>query len=849
MKAVASVVACLLLSFFTMAQKTFNPSKLNISWEVVENNYDNKSQSLTALTFKSTDKNALPASGWKIYFNSVRYITSVLNGDVKVDHINGDLYVLSPLQNFQPIKPGSSFAVQYISTDWVVNFTDAPIGFFLEWNGDKKGLAMPAVNIIPSTKPKQYLRSPDDKIGLITAEDIFNKNKTISDIDESKLPKIFPTAVSEELQAGEFNLAADVSIVDKANCANEVNYLQSRLRSLLGSELPKSANASGRSIVLNKKEMAKEAYELNITTSTVEINASSPEGFFYAIQSLLVMVNPEAYASAQKSIALPCIKVSDAPRFGYRAFLLDVARNFQPKNEILKILDLMALYKLNTFHLHFSDDEGWRIQMPSLPELTEVGARRGWGDELQMLQPSYGSGADVNNKTGTGFYTTADFIEILKYATERHIQVIPEIETPGHGRAAIKSMYARYVKFKQQGNMGEAEKYLLNDLNDSSVYSSAQMWQDNVMNVAMPSVYTFVERVVDDLRDMYKTANAPLTTIHMGGDEVPAGVWEKSPVCQALMQKEPTVKNVDDLWYYYYDKVNKIIKSRNLFVSGWEEIGVRKTMLDGEKKIIPNPQFGNEHFQPDVWNNVLGWGAEDLAYKQANAGYNVVLSCVSNFYFDMAYYKAFDEPGYYWGGFLDVDKPFYFIPYDYFKNAKEDNMGNPLDRSIFNGKERLTDYGKSNIVGVKGLVWSENNISSERMEYMMLPKFLGLVERAWAKDPEWANEKDSAKAESSYQQAWSKFVNVVGRRELSRLDNLSGGFNYRIPTPGLNNVNGAVNANIQLPGLQLRYTTDGSEPTIKSSLYTSPVSQKGTFKFKAFNSKGRSGKTATLENK
>ncbi len=848
MKAAASLIFCFALSFCAMAQKTFNPSKLNISWEVVENNYDNKSQSLTALTFKNTDKNALPSSGWKIYFNSVRYITSALNSDVKVDHINGDLYVLTPMKGFTAVKPGASFAVQYISSDWVVNFTDAPIGFYLVWNDDKKGLAMPAVNIIPSTKPKQYLRSPDDKIGLITAEDLFNQNKTIAEVNESKLPKIFPTAVNEQLQPGEFSLSTDVSIIDNAGCQDEVNYLQSRLKSLLGSELSKSTTG-GKSIVLNKKAMDKEAYELNISTSAIEINASSPEGFFYAIQSLLVMVPPAAYGSAQKNIVLPCVKVNDAPRFGYRAFMLDVARNFQPKKEVLKILDLMALYKLNIFHLHFSEDEGWRIQMPSLPELTEVGARRGFGDELQMLQPAYGSGPDVNNTTGTGFYTTADFIEILKYATERHIQVIPEIETPGHARAAIKSMYARYVKFKQQGNMAEAEKYLLNDLNDSSVYSSAQMWHDNVMNVALPSVYTFVERVVDDIRDMYKAANAPLTTIHMGGDEVPAGVWEKSPVCQALMQKEPSVKNVDDLWYYYYDKVNKILKARNLFVSGWEEIGVRKTMLDGEKKIIPNPQFGNEHFQPDVWNNVLGWGSEDLAYKQANSGYKVVLSCVSNFYFDMAYYKAFDEPGYYWGGFLDIDKPFYFIPYDYYKSAKEDNMGNPLNKSIFNGKERLTDYGKSNIVGVKGLVWSENNISSERMEYMMLPKFLGLVERAWAKDPEWATEKDSAKAENLYQQAWSQFVNVVGKKELTRLDYLSGGFNYRIPTPGLSNVNGAVNANIQLPGLQLRYTTDGSEPTSKSSLYTSPLDQKGVLKVKAFSSKGRSGKTATLENK
>ncbi|HRI22850.1 MAG TPA: family 20 glycosylhydrolase, partial [Panacibacter sp.] len=421
-------------------------------------------------------------------------------------------------------------------------------------------------------------------------------------------------------------------------------------------------------------------------------------------------------------------EVEDAPRFGYRAIMLDVARNFQPKQEILKLLDAMALYKLNVFHLHFTDDEGWRIEIPSLPELTAVGAVRGHTlDNRQFLQPSHGSGPGVSNAQGSGYYSKADFIEILKYANERHITVIPEVETPGHARAAIKSMDARYENFIKAGNKAEAERFLLHDLNDQSQYASVQSWNDNVIDVALPSAYRFIETVVSDLQKMYREAGVPLTTIHMGGDEVPAGVWEKSPAFFSLQKTNTAIKNTDDLWYYFYGRVNKILKDHGLFLSGWEETAMRKTKLDGKKYYVPNPDFVNENFQADVWNNTIGGGSEDLAYKLANAGYKVVLSCVSNNYFDMAYYKNFEEPGYYWGGFTDIDKPFDFIPYDYFKNVKAGKDGNPVDQSVFIGKQRLTDFGKSNIVGIKGLLWEETVKSTSRMEYMIFPKILALA--------------------------------------------------------------------------------------------------------------------------
>jgi hexosaminidase len=501
----------------------------------------------------------------------------------------------------------------------------------------------------------------------------------------------------------------------------------------------------------------------------------------------------------------------------------------------------MALYKLNVLHLHLSDDEGWRIELPSLPELTSVGSKRGHTlDSKNYLPASHGSGPDIGIFPGSGYYSRAEYIEILKYATAWHITVVPEIETPGHARASIKAMDARYRRLMAQGKPAEAAQYMLHDLRDSSVYNSVQYWNDNVIDVSLPSTYSFFETVITDLTGIYKEAGAPLKTIHFGGDEVPAHVWEKSPAYLALKAGHPEINATGDLWYYFYGRINQMLKAKGLYLAGWEEMALRKTMLDGRPDYVPNPDFTPEHLQTEVWNNSIGDGQEDLAYKLANAGYKVVLSSVTNLYFDMAHYKSFDEPGYYWGAYVDVDKPFSFIPFDYFKNTSVNKEGLPVNKSIFVGKQRLTDYGKENIIGLQGCLWGENIKSPERMEYMLLPSMLGLAERAWAADPEWATIADTAKSNALYQQAWSQFVNILGKRELPRLTYYYDGYSYRIPKPGVVLQDGKYIANLQIPGFIIRYTTDGTDPDEKSTIYKDAVTNSGKpIKFRAFDNKGR----------
>ncbi len=821
-------------------EPVFSAKNLGIQWEVMQNDYQNRPVSLNAVTITNNSTIEFPGKGWKMYFNSARLITPVtVTGNARIDLMNGDLFSLSPSESFPTLKPGASVRIEFIAEETVVNITDGPEGFYLVWDATPaRGFPMGPVSIHPF-KPAYK--------GLVTPAIIYDQNKTIRDIPAEQLIKIFPTPVSYIESAGYFILKNNIRLISDERFKKEKEGLITTLESLLGKSI--IGETLGNSISLEYKDgLPSEAYELEIKTNSISIRASGAAGIFYGIQSLKTLVPPDSWSKKQKSIQIPSVLVKDEPRFGYRAFMLDVGRNFQPKKEVLKLLDIMALYKLNVFHFHLTEDEGWRLEIPSLPALTEVGSKRGHTlDSKSFLPPSHGSGPDTSQLPGSGFYNRADFIEILRYANDRHILVLPEIETPGHARAAIKSMNTRYERLMKEGRKEDAERYLLYDPGDQSKYSSNQYWNDNIMDPSLPSTYNFIETVINDIVDIYKEAGVPLRSIHFGGDEVPEHVWEKSPAYITLKASHPEIQNTSDLWYYFYGRVNQLVKAKGLYLSGWEEMGLRKTVLDGNSMYLPNPDFEPEHLQTEVWNNTLGGGNEDLAYKLANGGYRVVLTCVTNLYFDMANYKSFDEPGYYWGAFTDIDKPFSFIPFDYFKNSTVDKEGLPLNRNIFIGKQRLTDFGKTNIVGLQSAVWGENIKTTERLEYMLLPRLLGFAERAWAKDPDWATIHDTTLSKLLYDEAWSSFLNVLGKRELPMLDYYLGGFGYRIPKPGLLFENGFYSANLQFPGMVIRYTLDGRDPDIQSTIYKDPVKDSGNgVRFRAFDTKGRGGNIADI---
>ncbi len=821
---------------------------LEVSWQPLENNYLGKEQALSVLQIKNESKLMLRRD-WEIYFNFIRIITPKDPEEtIKVVHLNGDSFKMQPLDRLGVLKPGDSIRYEMLSASWLVNINDAPQGFFIKW-ADGRIQPLPKVKIIPPADDKKFFRVGGDF--EMTPARLFANNESLPSDNSETFPSVFPSPQHYVATSGVYNFDRASVCFDPA-FAQQAHQLNDMFHTLLGARFPllaKDKNVPKYGVVLHKvDDLSEEAYRLEVTSDGVDIYASHGKGAFYAVQSLKSMIYTQKLNKGA-SISLPCVSISDAPRFGRRALMLDVARNFQSKEQIKKMLDLMALYKLNTLHFHLNDDEGWRLEIPPLPELTEVGGRRGALNSTsgEHLPPSYGSGPYVDELPGSGYYSKADFIELLCYAKERQIDIIPEIETPGHARAAIQAMENRYQQYAGQGDMGEARKYLLRETQDSSVYRSVQKWNDNVMDVSLPSVYRFLEVVVDELLVMYKEAGIKLETVHLGGDEVPQGVWGKSPALERLRQSNAKIQNADDLWDYYFGRAQEILAERNLYMTGWEEVGLHKVAdANGKKKWIPNEHFKNRNIHLNVWNNLLG--NEDLAYRLANAGYKVVLSFVSNFYMDMAYYKKFDEPGFYWGGFIGLDKPFSFIPYNYLKNQQLNYLDRPLSPATLKGAEQLTEEGARNIVGLQALLWSETVKTPAQMEYLLFPRLLAFAQKAWAKEAAWETEVDSVIYRQQFDKSLRDFYGVVGKQELPKLDHVAGGVHYRIPSVGVKVREGSVYANCELPGFVIRYTTDGKPPTANSPIYQGVLPYQKDLVFAAFNAIGRSGALTVVDN-
>ena len=538
--------------------------------------------------------------------------------------------------------------------------------------------------------------------------------------------------------------------------------------------------------------------------------------------------------------------IEDAPRFPYRGIHIDVARNFQEKEQIIKTIDLLAYYKVNTLHLHLTEDEGWRIEIRELPELTEVGGQREHtSQDAPALHPAYGSGPFpyADGTYGSGYYTHDDFVEILRYANEKHIRVIPEVNLPGHARAAIKAMEARYERFMAAGDDKAANEFRLIDPEETSEYLSAQSFTDNVINVARESAYHFFETVVDAIIAMYEEAEAPLEIFHTGGDEVPDGSWTQSPMIDELLKDMPEVTDPKNLQAYFFKRAVEILKARNLKIAGWEEVAL---IREAPGVYVPNPEFADGSVIPYIWNSL--WGNQDLGYRLANMGYPVVQCHVSNFYFDLAYNRDPEEPGHYWAGFVNTKDAWYYAPFDMFRTTLRTSMGREVNiEEEYAGMERLRPAARSNVLGLQAQLWSETIHGPEMLEYYMLPRVIAFSESAWAQERSFEAIENQELREAEAQRKWNIFANTLAQRELPRLAGLHGGFNYRLPLPGAMIENNMLKANIEYPGLTIRYTTGGEEPTRTSTLYNEPVEVSGTVKLKAFDRAGRSSRTVILE--
>lgn len=360
-----------------------------------------------------------------------------------------------------------------------------------------------------------------------------------------------------------------------------------------------------------------EAYQIAIKDKIV-VSAGSKVGFGRAFASLAQCLNATS--------ALPQGFIKDQPRFAYRGFMLDCVRHFRSVEKIKQVIDLLAYYKFNTLHWHFTDDEAWRIEIKAFPQLTETTAYRGHG---LAIESQFGSGSDPYG----GFYSQEQAKEAVAYAAERHIQVIPEIDIPGHSRAAMKAL-----------------PELLVDPDDRSQYCSVQFYTDNVLNPALPGTYHFIDQVIDELCDIF-----PAPYLHVGADEVPEGVWEHSAICQKMLV-DNGYQDLRELQGHLLRYAQDKLRQKGKTLLGWEEA------IHGDK------------LEQDAI--IYAWRGVESSIKAANQGYQVIATPAHFTYLDMAYNRSEVEPGTTWATDFELEEAYWYEPLN--DNLSETGKANLL---------------------------------------------------------------------------------------------------------------------------------------------------------------------------
>ena len=514
-------------------------------------------------------------------------------------------------------------------------------------------------------------------VALFTVQFSFGQNKK-ADL------ALIPEPVSMVRQSGEFSLPKTVVITTSTNqpeVLQVANMLQKKLTTATGYTITKkqAANNSANAIhlSLNKpsdKTLGDEGYILNVTTNGITISANQPAGLFYGVQSLYQLLPPEIESKtvvANQKWTVPAVKVTDYPRFKWRGLMFDVSRHFFTKEEVKEFIDQMVLYKFNLLHMHLTDDEGWRIEIKGLPKLTEVGAWRATKTGYFGTFPA--PAADEPRNYG-GFYTQEDIKELVKYAADRFVDILPEIDVPGHSLAAI-------VAYPELSCTPGADKYQVRsgeEIMDWSQGAPPIALVDNTLCPANEKVYTFLDTVITQLAKLF-----PFEYIHLGGDETPKNYWAKTPEIAALMKKEG-LKNYEEVQSYFGKRVEKIVESKGKKFMGWDEI------LEGG--LAPSAA-------------VMSWRGMKGGIEAAKMGHNVVMSPTTFAYLDYMQTDPIIEPRIY--ATLRLSKAYQFEP-----------LPEGIDPKY--------------ILGGQANLWTEQVYNMRHLQYMVWPRAFAIAESVWS---------------------------------------------------------------------------------------------------------------------
>jgi len=805
-----TILSCAMMALALSAQ-----SPIAVAWQMGQNNAAANNYS-SRFVIKNVSKQPLGAD-WEFFFNQFsRSVTLPAGCPVDIKEVSTTYYRIKPNANYKPLAAGDSLVIDLVMGGSLVNKCYVPAGGHVVMGGDMAHPQAVAISCSPLDKPGQWRDHkayPDGNYMYSYNEAIngFGDGYTGNDYD------IFPAPKQVDIEDG-FTQVGSLVTIKTGKFLQWGGYR--RAKALLTSELQKRGvyASSGQSTViellLDKKLSTNgEYYTLRVHDGKISIHGVTQAALMNGVKTLIAALDHS------KGHRLQNCFVIDWPDFGYRGVMLDIARNFVIKPaDFKRTIDLLAYYKINTIQFHFTDDEAWRLEIPGFPELTQVAARRGATlDENGYLAQIFdGNGnPDDLSQCANGYYTRAEFIDLLKYARSRGVRVIPEIETPGHARAAIVAMKNRAK------NNPTAEQFRLWDDKNESVYTSAQSYHDNVLNVASDDVYRFIDRVVAELEKMYKEAGLKLEIVHLGGDEVPNNAWSKSPDVQALMQREG-LKTQHEVSEYYVKRISELLAARKIRIEGWQEVALNHKP---EFNTVVAPRVAGVN----AWSTV--GSRSDVPYRLANDGYPVILSNVTNFYMDMAYSWHQNEQGLHWGGKVDEFDAWSALPANIYASARTAVDGTPINiTTAGDGKVGLEK--PENIIGVQAQLWGETLRSFDEVQYMLLPKMMGVSARAWTAMPEWSKNLTDNQA---YNEARHQYNLKSGTRELPLLKGM--GYTFRVGPPGIKLVDGKLMINTQYPDELVTYTLDGSEPTVDSPRWTAPVpvkTQPQVIKAKAF---------------
>jgi hexosaminidase len=503
---------------------------------------------------------------------------------------------------------------------------------------------------------------------------------------------IIPAPAKLERHSGSFKLSSKTTIVaattqDKiaANFFNDYlkKYYDLSLR-IVSATSANSITLTTHSIVNNTNTTSTEKYILTVSEKNVSIVGNGNAGTFYGIQSLIQLL-PIPTTLSTTTLSIQCLTIEDEPRFGYRGMHLDVSRHFFPIDYIKKYIDYIALHKMNTFHWHLTDDQGWRIEIKKYPKLTSVGGFR--NGTIVGRYPGKGN----TNKHYGGFYTQAEVKEIVAYAAKRYITVIPEIEMPGHASAAIAA-YPQLSCFPEAATKYPPRTAWNGDTTQKNVQQTWGVFDD----VFCPSEFTFnfLQDVLDEVMPLF-----PSNYIHIGGDECPKVSWKKSAFCQQLI-KEKNFKDEHELQSYFIQRIEKYINSKGKQIIGWDEI------LEGG--LAPNA-------------TVMSWRGEKGGIEAAKAKHNVIMTPSGWCYFDHSQTKNEDSVTI--GNFLPLEKV-----YNY----------EPIPKDLSKEEEKY-------ILGAQANVWAEYITNTSKVEYHIFPRMSALSEVLWSKKEQrnWQSFEDT----------------------------------------------------------------------------------------------------------